>query len=342
MSTLPGMQPHELAPEERKSDTRIAVRAENVRIALGQGAASRELVAGVSFTVGKQQTVALVGESGSGKSLTAMSIARLTPPGLTVRADVLELDGINVLDLNERQLAEVRGRRVAVIFQNPMSALNPVLTIGRQFHQVLARHDKLGRRDARQRAIELLSAVEVTEPARRVDQYPFELSGGMLQRVMIALAMAAGPDLLIADEPTTALDTTLQAQIMELIGRRQRELHMGLLLISHDLGVVAGVSDQVLVMYGGRVVEKADTKTIFTSAQHPYTNALLSTVREIAAPSSVRLRPIPGSPPQLSELPHGCPFAARCTFVHERCREETPQLQVIGNGHEVACHLADG
>jgi oligopeptide/dipeptide ABC transporter ATP-binding protein len=286
-------------------------------------------VHGVSLTVRRRQTVAIVGESGSGKSLTALALTKLTPPGFGVTAEVLRLDDTDIASLPESGLSEIRGRRISMVFQNPMSALNPVIPVGRQITQVLSRHKGLRGRRARDRAVELLNLVEVPDPARRVRQYPFEMSGGMLQRVMIAMALSCGPDLLIADEPTTALDTTLQAQIMELLRQRQRDLGMGLLLISHDLGLVASEADEVNVMYAGRVVEHADVKTLF---EFP--------AREIASVTQNDLAPIPGAPPRLEQPPPGCPFAPRCPMAVDRCRAELPELRRIRDSQQAACHRA--
>ena len=297
-------------------------------------------VHGVSLTIPRHHTVAMVGESGCGKSLTALALTKLTPPGFRVTAEVLRLDDTDIASLPESGLREVRGRRISMVFQNPMSALNPVIPVGRQIAQVLRRHEGLRGRRARDRAVELLDQVEVPDPGRRIRQYPFEMSGGMLQRVMIAMALSGGPDLLIADEPTTALDTTLQAQIMELLKQRQRDLGMGLLLISHDLGIVASAADEVNVMYAGRVVEHADVKTLFASPAHPYTRALLGTVRDIASDTQNDLAPIPGAPPRLEQPPPGCPFAPRCPLAVERCRTELPELRRIRATQEAACHRA--
>ena len=301
---------------------------------------TQTLVHGLSLSIAKHQTVAVVGESGSGKSLSALALTRLIPRGFQVMADELRLGTTDLTHLSESELRSIRGRRIAMVFQNPMSALNPVLTVGHQLAQVLHQHLGLRGGKAKQRAVELLELVEVPDPVRRVSQYPFEMSGGMLQRVMIAIALAATPELLIADEPTTALDTTLQAQIMELLKQRQQTLGMGVLLISHDLGVVAGAADEVSVMYAGRVVEHADVRTLFRSAAHPYTQALLKTVRDIGSPTPTDLSPIPGTPPRLDRLPSGCPFAPRCTMAIARCRSEVPEWRSLGSTHEVACHRA--
>jgi glutathione transport system ATP-binding protein len=305
-----------------------------------QDGGATAIVRGVSLAIEQRQTVALVGESGSGKSMTALALMRLTPPGFRVSAARLQLGDTDIAGLPESRLGNVRGRRVAMVFQNPMSALNPVIPVGAQIVQVLRRHQGLRGRPARDRAVELLEQAEVSEPARRVRQYPFEMSGGMLQRVMIAIALSSGPELLIADEPTTALDATLQAQIMELLRQRQDELGMGMLLISHDLGLVAGAAGEVNVMYAGRIVEHADVTTLYGSPAHPYTRALLKTVREINSDAQEDLSPIPGAPPSMDKLPPGCPFAPRCPLAIDRCRAELPEIRAIGPAHEAACHRA--
>ncbi|MGH2843037.1 MAG: ABC transporter ATP-binding protein [Solirubrobacteraceae bacterium] len=315
------------------------LRVRDLRVLLSDAGEERPLVHRVSFDVNHNQTVALVGESGSGKSLTALAIMGLTPPGTRVRVSELRIADTDLGAMRERQLGEVRGRRIAMVFQNPMVALNPVLTVGRQFVQVLRRHEPgLSRHDARERAIELLMEVGISAPERRFTQYPFEMSGGMLQRAMIAIALAGKPELLIADEPTTALDTTLQAQIMELLRERQHEMGMALVLISHDLGVVAAHAEEVVVMYAGRVVERADVRTLFAHNAHPYTAALLKTVRDISSPTTRDLAPIPGTPPRLDRLPAGCPFAPRCAVVMDRCHVEDPALREVASGHLAACH----
>ncbi len=313
---------------------------EDLHVSFGSGAHERVAVDGVSLTIRKGQTVALVGESGCGKSLTSLAILKLTPPGSHVSAGALRLGDTYITASDERQLQDIRGRRVAMVFQNPMSALNPVLTIGHQITEVLSRHQGIRGRPARDRAVELLELVEVPDPARCADQYPHQLSGGMQQRAMIAISQAAGPELLILDEPTTALDVTLQAQIMELLERLQDELGVGMLLVSHDLGVVAAAADEVCVMYAGRIVERADVRTLFHAPAHPYTQALLRTVTELGMPEIADLSPIPGAPPELGHVPAGCPFAPRCPLAFERCRVEPPQLRAIAPQHEAACHLA--
>lgn len=311
----------------------------NLRVSFGSGAAERAAVRGVSLSVNRGETVALVGESGSGKSLTTLAILRLTPPGSHVSADTVRFDGTEISTLTEHELRDIRGRRIAMVFQDPMSSLNPVLTIGRQITQVLHRHLGMRGGAARRRAVELLDLVEIPDPKRCASQYPHQLSGGMQQRAMISIALAAKPALLIADEPTTALDVTLQAQVMELLARLQSELGMSMLFISHDLSVVGGVAHRVNVMYAGRVVERADTHSLFHQPAHPYTQGLLRVVRDLESPSTVDLSPIPGHPPTIGPLPDGCPFAPRCPFAFDRCRAERPVIRPVHQEQAAACHL---
>ncbi len=293
---------------------------------------------GVSFEIGERETLAVVGESGCGKSLTALSIMRLVPPpGRVVGGEVL-LDDVDLLALSRRQMQEIRGDRIAMIFQEPMTSLNPVLTIGDQIAESLLLHRRVSRKEARARAIELLAKVRIADPAKRMEDYPHHLSGGMRQRVMIAMALALEPRLLIADEPTTALDVTIQAQIIDLLRTVQQEFGMGLLLITHDLGVVAQMADRVLVMYAGRVIEEASALALYERALHPYTRGLFG-----ATPSGShaehRLREIPGMVPPLLALPQGCPFAPRCGYAEEICRRVMPERTDFGD-RWVACHVA--
>ncbi len=312
----------------------------DLRVSFGSGAAQRVAVAGVSLQIGERQTVALVGESGSGKSLPSLALLKLTPPGSHMTASSMRFAGTDIGALSDRELGSIRGRRIAMVFQNPSSALNPVLTIGHQIVEVLRRHRQLRGNAARSRALELLEMVEVVDPGRCLRQYPHQLSGGMRQRAMIASALAGEPELLIADEPTTALDVTLQAQVMELLQNLQSKLGMAMLLISHDLGVVAQTADVVNVMYAGEIVERADVGTLFRAPQHPYTQALLRTVTQLGSRGTTDLSPIPGAPPTLGSASHGCPFAPRCALAFDRCTEEAPELRTIVSGQQAACHLA--
>jgi peptide/nickel transport system ATP-binding protein len=291
----------------------------------------------VSFVVPTGSTVGLVGESGSGKSVTALSIMRLVrdPPGRVVGGEV-RFEGKDLLTLPEREMRALRGNRLSMIFQEPMTSLNPVLTTGDQVGEPLTLHRGMKRKQALTEAIELFKLVGIADPERRVHEYPHQMSGGMRQRVMIAMALACRPKLLIADEPTTALDVTIQAQILELLARLRKELGMSLLLITHDLGVVAETCDQVVVMYAGRVVERAAAKDLFAHPRHPYTVGLLRSLPTFGATGKRRrLQEIPGLVPRLDELPPGCRFADRCDRVQDRCKREEPPL--TGEDRLVRC-----
>ena len=295
-------------------------------------------VRGVSFEVRDGETLGLVGESGCGKSVTALSIIRLLGQNGAITAGSVELRGEDLATLPEGRLDRVRGRRIAMVFQDSATSLNPLLSIGRQITEGLEVHLGMSRRDARKRAVELLVEVGVPEPERRLRQYPHQLSGGLRQRVAVAIALAPNPELLIADEPTTALDVTIQAQLLELLRRERDERGMALLLITHDLGVVAGLADEICVMYAGRIVEQGSTHELFAGAQHPYTLGLLRSVPRLDAPRSRRLSSIAGAPPTLTELGPGCAFRPRCPLALERCASEDPELLPVGNGGlEVAC-----
>jgi peptide/nickel transport system ATP-binding protein len=297
-------------------------------------------VDGVSFTVVAGRTLGIVGESGCGKSVTALSIMRLvpTPPGR--HRGAVRLRGEDLMTLSEREMRTVRGNRISMIFQEPMTSLNPVLTIGRQIAETVRLHERVGHAKAIARAVQMLRVVQIPESERRVHEYPHQLSGGMRQRVMIAMALACNPEVLIADEPTTALDVTIQAQILDLIRRLQQELGMGVVMITHDLGVVAESCDRVVVMYAGRKVEEADVIDLFDRPLHPYTRALMASMPSLNA-ASKRLAEIPGMVPAPSELGRGCAFAARCPHARERCGLESPRLASDGDGsHVVACFAA--
>ncbi len=302
-------------------------------------------VDGVSFTVNESEVLAIVGESGSGKSVTALSILRLVPnpPGRIVGGQVL-FDGRDLLQLPERDIRAIRGNKISMIFQEPMTALNPVMTIGDQIQETVIGHAGASRQDARRRAIDLLDLVQIPEPHRRVDDFPHRLSGGMRQRVMIAMALACQPKILIADEPTTALDVTIQAQVLDLLRRLQAEFGMGIALITHDLGVVAETAHRVVVMYAGRKAEEAAVDDLFKRPLHPYTQGLL---RASAAPveerrdRSRRLTEIPGTVPSLLDLGPGCAFAARCVKAMERCRRERPGRFEPLRGREVYCFAVE-
>jgi peptide/nickel transport system ATP-binding protein len=299
-------------------------------------------VADLSFCVGRSETVAIVGESGSGKSLTALALLGLLPPAARVSAGKILFQDRDLARLPDRDLRHLRGREIAMIFQEPMTSLNPVVSIGRQVAEVLRRHEALTRFAARRRAVELLDLVRIPEPDRRFDDYPHQLSGGMRQRVMIAIAIACSPKLLIADEPTTALDVTIQAQVLDLLDRLRRELDMALLLITHDLAVVAEWADRIVVMYAGRKVEEAAVGALFSAPVHPYTRGLLSASPRLSAGQHYtrgRLVEIPGSIISAAGEP-GCAFLPRCREALASCRTRVPPLIGVGAGHSVACPVA--
>lgn len=292
----------------------------------------------VSFSINAGEIVALVGESGCGKSVTALSIMRLNANGIKYsQGSSILFEGSDLLKLDERSLKKVRGNRISMIFQDPMSSLNPVHTIGRQIAEALILHRKNNYRDAWATALDLLRKVGISDPKRCLKSYPHQLSGGMRQRVMIAMALACNPKLLIADEPTTALDVTIQAQILNVLRTLQRELGISILLITHDLGVVAETADRVLVMYAGRIVEEGDVYRIFEHPKHPYTRALMNSIPPLYGPSKRRLDSIQGVVPNPSERQNGCPFATRCTFATGKCTELSPPFCKDDMGNGVAC-----
>jgi oligopeptide transport system ATP-binding protein len=295
-------------------------------------------VNGVSFQISKGETIGIVGESGSGKSQVLMSIMGLLPHNGSSTGSV-KLDDREILGLPRDQLNKIRGTRMAMIFQDPMTALNPYLTVGKQLTEVLTYHQGMNPAMAREQAREVLEHVHIPEPGKRLDMYPHELSGGMRQRVMIAMGMLCRPDLLIADEPTTALDVTIQAEILDLLAEQQAVSGTSIILVTHDLGVVAGLCDRVLVMYGGRIVEQGPVRDIFYDPQHPYTRALLLSMPRLDDDLSGDLPTIAGQPPNLARMPPGCAFAPRCGFASERCLEAVPPLREIAPGRAKACTL---
>jgi oligopeptide/dipeptide ABC transporter ATP-binding protein len=306
-----------------------------------RGAGTARAVDGVSFDLQPGETLGIVGESGCGKTVTSLSILRLIPepPGHIRPGSYIEFEGRNLLTLAPKELRAIRGNRIAMIFQEPMTSLNPVLTIGDQVAEAAIVHQRLSRRAARARAIEMLQQVGIPDPGSRVDDYPHQLSGGMRQRVMIAMALICHPQILIADEPTTALDVTIQAQILELLARLQQQLGMAVLLITHDLGVVAGTADRVVVMYAGQVVETATTSELFARPEHPYTEGLMASIPRLDRPRE-RLHSIPGSVPAATAWPAGCRFHPRCPYAWEKCRtEEPPLLDTEVAGHSARCWL---
>jgi len=299
-------------------------------------------VDGVSWDVRKGETVALVGESGCGKSVSALSVMRLVsaPAGRIVDGEIL-FRGRNLLALSEEEMRRVRGREIGMIFQEPMTSLNPVLTIGRQLTETVETHLAMTSAQAQARAVELLSLVGIPEGARRLRQFPHQFSGGMRQRIMIAMALACDPALVLADEPTTALDVTIQAQILELMKSLSRRLGAAIMMITHNLGVVARYADRVNVMYAGKIVERGTAREIYANPRHPYTLGLLRSVPRLDEPRRAKLQPIPGQPPDLSRLPGGCSFAPRCAYAIDRCREEEPGLDPVAADHLSACWLAE-
>ncbi|RKG83844.1 ABC transporter ATP-binding protein [Corallococcus terminator] len=331
------------APSSDPSAPLLDVRGLTTQLSLERGPV--RAVDGVSFTVPPGGTLGVVGESGCGKSLTALSVMRLipTPPGKVVAGEVL-FRGQDLLRLPEPEMRRVRGRHVAMVFQEPMTSLNPVFTVGEQIGEGVRLHLKASRAQARERAVEMLRQVGIPAPGERVDAYPHQLSGGMRQRVMIAMALACDPALLIADEPTTALDVTIQAQILDLLKRLQTERHMAVMLITHDLGVVAGSCDAVVVMYAGRIVEQAPVRELFARPAHPYTAGLLRSIPSLHDAGAAvegekrRLKAIPGMVPSLGALPSGCAFRDRCDRASELCARVTPALEPKRGGQWAACH----
>ena len=325
-----------------KSD--LVLEVKNLKTVFFTNSGLFKAVDDVSFTVKRGETLAIVGESGCGKSVTALSIMRLVPdpPGRIVGGSVA-LEGTDLLGLDEAEMRAVRGNRISMIFQEPMTSLNPVMRIGDQITEAVRLHRTMNRKEAWAKAVEMLRLVRIPEPERRATEYPHQLSGGMRQRAMIAMALACRPALLIADEPTTALDVTIQAQILALIVDLQKELGTGLILITHDLGVVAQTAQRVIVMYAGKKVEEASVEALFENPRHPYTRGLMASMPAVISQGSnsdARLTEIPGMVPSLTNLPSGCAFAPRCGLAIDRCRAEYPPLQEWGNAHFAACWRA--
>ncbi len=313
------------------------LQVDNLRLGFVAGKAALAAVDGISFSISRGETFALLGESGCGKSATAQGIMRLLPAAGRILGGSIRLDGVDLLDLPEADMRAYRGRRMAMIFQEPATSLNPVLTVGQQIGEVLDRHLNLRGAAARERMLDLLRQVGIADPERRLDEYPFQFSGGMKQRVMIAIALAGEPDLLIADEPTTALDVTVQAQILDLLARLQAERGMAILLITHDLGVVARMAHRIGVMYAGELVEVAERETFFQKPAHPYTQALFAALPEVGR-RGLPLATIPGQVPSLAAMPPGCRFAARCAHVMPVCQERSPDWRSAAGEAKVRCH----
>ncbi|WP_423800939.1 ABC transporter ATP-binding protein [Neobacillus sp. SAB-20_R2A] len=294
------------------------------------------IVNGISFSLNKGETLGIVGESGCGKSMTSLSLMGLLPPGVEWFDGDIKTESLHFKDFKKKDWRKIRGKRLAMIFQEPMSSLNPVYTIGQQIVEMVLSHENVSKKQARERALEMLKLVGIPRPEQVLDEYPYQLSGGMRQRVMIAIALSCNPEILIADEPTTALDVTIQAQILELMKKLQDQLNMSIVLITHDLGVVAEMCDRVIVMYAGEIVEEAQVVELFDRPRHPYTKGLLSSLPDVNEEKEY-LSSIPGVVPAPGKMPSGCRFAARCRFAHERCKNTPPLFEV--NGSKVKCWL---
>jgi peptide/nickel transport system ATP-binding protein len=330
------------APPEPSASPKPLIKVEKLSVEFGPKDAPIRVVNGVDFEITAGAAVGIVGESGSGKSITSLALMRLipSPPGRIAEGRV-EFEGVNLLDLPLAKMPEIRGRDIAMIFQEPMSSLNPVMTIGDQIGEAIKLHESMSREERRARIVELLKLVGIPNPEGRLGAYPHQFSGGMRQRVMIAMAVACNPKLLIADEPTTALDVTIQAQVLELMHKVRRTLNTTILLISHDLGVIADVCERVIVMYAGRVVEDADVKSIFRNPGHPYTRGLLQSIPRLKDERS-RLYQIPGSVPLPGTVKQGCPFYARCPDRIEKCAQQMPPMFSLGASQKAACWVSAG
>jgi oligopeptide transport system ATP-binding protein len=319
-------------------DTLLEVK--DLRISFGTYAGEVQAIRGASFDLRRGETLAIVGESGSGKSVAARSIMRLNPEANTiVRGGEILFEGKDILKLGEKQMQRIRGSEIAMVFQDPMTSLDPTMRIGRQIEESLKKHLGMSGRRATERTIELLELVGIPSPEARLRQYPHQFSGGMRQRVVIAIALSCDPQILIADEPTTALDVTIQAQILELLRELQERLGMSIVLITHDLGVVASTAHRIAVMYGGKIVETGTLREIFYNPQMPYTWGLLASIPLPTADRSQELIPIPGSPPSALDPPKGCPFTARCPYAMQICAEEMPEYTPFSDEHKAACWL---
>jgi len=298
-----------------------------------------QAVRGVSFTVDKGEAIGIVGESGSGKSVTSMSIMKLLQYPGKIKSGEINFKGENIVGKSDKEMMAIRGNEIAMIFQDPMTSLNPVYTIGDQIMEAIRRHQGLSKKEAKEKAIEMLKLVGIPSPESRVDNYPHEFSGGMRQRAMIAIALSCQPDLLIADEPTTALDVTIQAQILELMKDLKDKINTSIILITHDLGVVADVCSRIVVMYGGLIMEEGTSEEIFYNPKHPYTMGLLKSIPRLDLGEKQRLVPIEGTPPDLIKPPKGCPFASRCAYAMNICMEHCPPYFEVSKGHRSMCWL---
>lgn len=310
---------------------------QNLNVTFTGGRKPVRAVSGVNLRVKKGEVVALIGESGSGKSVTLRSILRLHPSGRSKIEGKILVDGRDVVSMPNAELTNFRGKVASMIFQEPLLALDPVYTVGEQIIEAIRRHENISKDEARKRALSLFERVRIPSPERRLDAYPHEMSGGMRQRAMISLALASEPKLLLADEPTTALDATVQIQILLLLRELQRELGLSVVFVTHDLGAAVEVADRIAVMYAGRIVEEGSTRTLMRSPRHPYTRALLKSLAHGSVSKGTRLETIPGSPPDLSALPPGCTFADRCSLAQDACRESIPEISQINPEHSARC-----
>jgi len=317
------------------------LRVENLHTSFFTHDGEVKAVKGIDFHIGEGETLGIVGESGSGKSVTSLSILDLLPPAGRVVHGEVRLGDKNLVEADRAELRKVRGGMISMIFQDPMSSLNPLIPVGRQVEEMILTHEKRTRAQARDQVLELFEMVQIPDAARRYKSYPHEFSGGMRQRVMIAMALACKPSLLIADEPTTALDVTIQDQILKLLRSLQDELNMSIIFISHDLGVIAEICSRVMVMYGGMVMENADIEDIFSNPRHPYTIGLLESIPSITQEKGIPLQPIPGSPPDMANPPTGCPFHPRCRYARKICRTRQPPFVEISDSHSSRCWLLD-
>jgi oligopeptide/dipeptide ABC transporter ATP-binding protein len=315
---------------------------EDLKVSFRVSSGEIHALRGVSFHVNSGETLAVVGESGCGKSVTAQAIMGMIPsPHGRVKEGRILFKGQDLTKFNKKEFRNIRGSEIGMVFQDPMTSLNPTMKVGSQIDEVLIKNQKLSKKEAKQKTIELLKLVGISDASSRYSQYPHEFSGGMRQRVVIAIALACNPELIIADEPTTALDVTIQAQILELLKKLQKERNTSIMLITHDLGVVAEVADRVSVMYAGVVVESGKVEEIFESPKHPYTWGLLNSIPKLESSERERLIPIEGSPPDLFDPPKGCPFAARCPFTMEVCLEHMPGIEEFSEHHQASCWLND-
>lgn len=321
------------------NDAKNILSVKDLTVQIETDTAMLKILNGISFDVRRGETLGIVGESGCGKSMMALSVMRLinTPPAKI--GGVIELRGKNLLDLSAKEMRSIRGNRISMIFQEPMTSLNPVYTVGNQLIEVFRLHQSMTKRQAKQQAIEALRMVNVALPEKRIDCYPYQLSGGIRQRVMIAMALACQPELLIADEPTTALDVTIQAQVLDLMRKLRDELNTGIIFITHDLGVVSEMCSRVIVLYCGEIMEEADVETLLISPKHPYTQGLLAALPQIG--KKAKLHVIPGTVPPASNFPKGCVFAPRCEHATEKCIENKPTVANLEERHKVRCFLYD-